>query len=127
MTINRPELTHLGIPDLQMRATHKNHMSSQFSDFLDMGRDINQTGRQIGAEAVMLSGTFGESMLSALDRVSAYQQFASSLNQAAIIDPDSVDVHDVTIAQAQANMALNITRNVLNRLVQGWRDIINTR
>ena len=127
MTINRPELTHLGIPDLQMRATHQNHMTSQFSDFLDMGRNINQTGRQIGSEAVMLSGTFGETMLSALDRVSAYQQFASSLNQAAILDPDSVNVHDITIAQAQANMALNITRNVLNRLVQGWRDIINTR
>jgi len=66
-------------------------------------------------------------MLGALDKVSAYQQFASSLNQAAIIDPDSVNVEDVTIAQAEAAMSLNIARNVLNRLVQSWRDLINTR
>jgi flagellar hook-basal body complex protein FliE len=66
-------------------------------------------------------------MLGALHQVSAYQQFASSLNQAAIVDPDSVNVEDVTIAQAEAAMSLNIARTVLNRLVQSWRDLINIR
>jgi flagellar hook-basal body complex protein FliE len=62
-----------------------------------------------------------------LDKVSASDQFAASLAQAAIIDPESEDAHDITIAQAEASLALNITRNVLNRIVQGWKDIINTR
>jgi len=72
-------------------------------------------------------GTFENALLEALDGVSATQNFSSALAQQAIIDPDSVDTHDVTIAQAEASLALNITRNVLNRLVQGWKDIINTR
>jgi flagellar hook-basal body complex protein FliE len=38
-----------------------------------------------------------------------------------------VDVHDITTAQAKAALSLNIARNVLNRVVQGWRDLINTR
>jgi flagellar hook-basal body complex protein FliE len=66
-------------------------------------------------------------MLQALDQVSGYQQFASSLEQQAITDPESVDVHDVTTAQAKAMLSLNIARTVLSRVVQGWRDLINTR
>jgi flagellar hook-basal body complex protein FliE len=100
---------------------------AESTDFLAEGRKIIEMGRTIGSDAVIRSGTFSDSMLGALDRVSAQQHFASQLHQAAIIDPDSVDVHDITIAQAQARMSLDITRTVLNRLVQGWRDLINTR
>ena len=66
-------------------------------------------------------------MLQALDKVSADQQTSSALHQAALIDPDSVNVHDITIAQAQARMSLDISRNLINRMVQSWRDLINTR
>jgi flagellar hook-basal body complex protein FliE len=66
-------------------------------------------------------------MLQAMDKVSGDQQFASQLVQQSITDPDSVDTHDITIAQAKASMSLNIARNVLSRLVQDWRDLINTR
>jgi len=128
MTIYRPELTGLGnVPDLNLKVTHSKHMASQSEDFLSEGSKISEMSNKIGAGAVTRSGTFEQAMLGALDKVSAYQQYASSLHQAAIIDPDSVDVHDITIAQAQANMSLNITRNVLSRLVQSWRDLINTR
>ena len=127
MTIYKPELKVLGMEDLQMRVTHPNHMRSGQEDFLDQGKRINEVGRQIGSEAMVRSGGFSDAMLSALDKVSAHQQFASAINQAAFLDPDSIDPHDVTIAQARANMHLNITRNVLSRLVQSWRDVINTR
>ena len=127
MNINRPELTVLGMADLQMRATHPNHIRSGVEDFLNAGNRINEIGDTIGAEAAVRSGGFSNAMLAALDRVSADQQFASAMNEAAFLDPDLVDPHDITIAQAQANMSLNITRTVLNRLVQSWRDLINTR
>ena len=128
MTIYRPELAGLGnLPDLSLKVTHPNHMASETEDFLSEGSKISEMEKKIGAGAVIRSGTFEQAMLGALDQVSAYQQFASSLQQAAITDPDSVDVHDITIAQAEASMSLNITRNVLNRIVQGWRDLINTR
>jgi len=124
MTIGRPLL---GMSDIEMTATHVNHMRTGVEDFLNQGARINEVGRIIGAEGAVRSGGLSETMLSALDRVSADQNFASMINQAAILDPDSIDVHDITIAQATANMSLDITRSVLNRLVQAWRDLINTR
>ena len=128
MNIFSPELTGVGKTlNLNLQKTHPKHMDFRPENFASLGRSINETGQKIGADMVIRSGTFEQAMLGALDKVSAYQQFASGLHEAAIIDPDSVDVHDITIAQAEASMALNITRNVLNRLVQSWRDLINTR
>jgi flagellar hook-basal body complex protein FliE len=127
MSLFKPELNFGNLPYLPMSVTHENHMSVKKTEFSAMGNKITETGKKIGADAVIRSGTFTESMLDALDKVSAYEQFASSLSQAAIIDPDSVNIEDVTIAQAEASMSLNIARNVLNRLVQSWRDLINTR
>jgi flagellar hook-basal body complex protein FliE len=128
MSIFKPELNNFGInPYLPLTVTHKDHISNKAVEFSAMGNKITETGQKIGADAVIRSGTFTDSMLNALDKVSAYQQFASSLSEAAIIDPDSVNVEDITIAQAEASMSLSIARNVLNRLVQSWRDLINTR
>ena len=128
MSIFRPELnfanTQAYIP---MKVTHEKHIASRPGEFLNLGNKINEAEKKIGADAVIRSGTFTDAMLGAVDKVSAYQQYASNLSQMAITDPDSVNIEDVTIAQAEANMALNITRNVLSRLVQSWRDIINVR
>jgi len=127
MSIYKPELNFGSKPYLPMAVTHKDHFSAGAEEFSAMGNKITETGKKIGADAVIRSGTFTDAMLGALYKVSAYQQFASSLSQAAIIDPDSVNVEDVMIAQAEASMSLNIARTVLNRLVQSWRDLINTR
>jgi flagellar hook-basal body complex protein FliE len=127
MSIYKPELNFGSKPFLPMAVTHKDHIANKAAEFSALGNQITETGKKIGADAVIRSGTFTDAMLGALDKVSAYQQFASSLNQAAIIDPDSVNVEDVMIAQAEASMSLNIARNVLNRLIQSWRDLINTR
>ena len=128
MSLLRPELKYLNnLPYLPMKVTHQKHIVERPDNFLNMGKKITELGEKIGADAVMRSGTFTEAMLGALDKVSAHQQFASDLNQMAIIDPDSVNVEDVSIAMAQASMTLNIARNVLNRVVQSWRDLINTR
>ena len=128
MTIYRPELTGLGsIPDLPLKVTHPNHMASETEDFLAEGSKISDVEKKIGADAVIRSGTFEQAMLGALDKVSAYQQYAGNMEQALITDPDSVDAHDITIAESMASMSLNITRTVLSRLVQSWRDLINIR
>ena len=128
MVVYRPKLFDLGnLPNPELSVSHRDHFSFRAEDFLGHGKKITEISKETGANAVSRSGVFEEAMLGALDKVSAHQQFASSLHEAAITDPDSVDVHDITIAQAQASMSLNITRNVLNRIVQSWRDLINTR
>lgn len=123
--ILRPQLQSVDFHPL--RLTHQRHFTFASARFPTQGAQINELSRQIGADAVIRAGTFTDAMLSALDRVSASQQFASDLNQAALVDPDSVNVEDVTIAQARAMLSLNLTQNVLNRMVQGWRELINTR
>jgi len=97
------------------------------SPYAGSGKNILALQKEVGAEGVTGAGTFEKAMLQALDGVSAKQINVSNLHQEMITNPDSLDAHDITIAQAEANMAFSITRNILNRLVQSWRDLINTR
>ena len=128
MNILSPELINVnGLQQFPLTISHPYHMVPDFESVLNQGKQLADLSYKIGADSATGSRSFAETMLASLDKVSAYQQFASSLNQQAITDPDSVDVHDLTIAQAEASMSLNITRNILNRIVQSWRDIINTR
>ena len=112
---------------VEMVRTHPGHMLPPDSPYFGSGNKIIALEEKIGAGHVTGAGTFEHAMLNALDKVSGSQLHASELQKEAIINPDSVDIHDITIAQAEAGMALNITRNILSRLVQGWRDLINTR
>jgi flagellar hook-basal body complex protein FliE len=112
---------------VSMKVTHPKHFTVNPAAPGNIGKNIIALEQKTGADSITRSGTFEQSMLQALDKVSGDQQFASVLAQQAVTDPGSVDVHDITIAQAKADMSLNITRNVLSRLVQGWRDLINTR
>jgi flagellar hook-basal body complex protein FliE len=108
---------------LPMTISNPGHITGVVSS----GASIADLSQQIGAESVLQSDNFADAMLRALDKVSGDQQKAETLIQTAITDPDAVDIHDITIAQAEASMSLNIARTVLNRLVQDWKDIINTR
>jgi flagellar hook-basal body complex protein FliE len=132
MTIYKPELVYGD--KVPMTITNPRHMVPVKGSFSVGGKVVNGQGAliaelsdKIGAEAVVRAGTFEDTMLRAIDKVSASNNFASQLAQTAITDPGSIDPHDLTIAQAEAQMSLNITRTILNRIVQGWKDIINTR
>jgi flagellar hook-basal body complex protein FliE len=91
------------------------------------GSGIAAMGKTIGAGGAMNDSLFGTTMLRALDKVSAYQNQASYIAEQAMLAPDSVNAEDVAMAEARASMSLNIARTLLNRVVQAWRDIINTR
>ncbi|MDR2101052.1 MAG: flagellar hook-basal body complex protein FliE [Treponema sp.] len=125
MTIYRPEL--VSGDKIAMRVTHPRHLVNPSASYTASGEALSILGNRIGTDMVTRSGSFEDVMLRALDKVSGDQQFAADLEQQAVVDPGSVDTHDITIAQAKASMSLNITRTVLNRIVQGWKDIINTR
>jgi flagellar hook-basal body complex protein FliE len=110
-----------------MNRNHPRHMEPPDSPYFGSGNKIINLEQKIGAEGITRAYSFEHAMLQALDKVSDAQHFASELQREAIINPDSIDIHDITVAQAQASMSLGITRNILSRLVQGWRDLINTR
>jgi len=128
MGIFKPELVNVNdLRNFPLKITHPYHMVPKFEDVMNQGKNLAELGNAVGADMLMRSGTFTDSMLKALDQVSAHQQTASTMIQDAIVNPDLYDPHDITIAQSMASMSLNMTRNILNRLVQGWRDLINTR
>jgi len=84
-------------------------------------------GQPVGADEGRGGTSFEDAMLKAMDGVNAYQNKSSDLLQRMAVDPEAVDAHDVTIAMAEANLSLNIARTVMDRVVRGWKEVINTR
>lgn len=86
--------------------------------------------KHIGADArasADLPKSFGQLLFDSLNEVSDRQNAASDLAVQSIADPESVSPHDVTIAMAEANMSLSIAKNVMDRVIQGYRDLTNLR
>jgi len=71
--------------------------------------------------------SFQSFLLDAMNTVNTQQNDVSKLQEQLITDPDSVDIHDVTIAMSKARMSLNLAQNVIDRLVSGWNEITTTR
>lgn len=74
-----------------------------------------------------VESSFRNALVAGLEQVNAHQRDHEELSVRAVIDPDSVDPHDLTIAAATANLSLSITKNVLDRVIQAYRDITNLR
>lgn len=71
--------------------------------------------------------SFDEYLVQAFQAMNDQQVQVSNLQQQVITDPDSVDLHDVTIAMSKARMSLNLAQTVIDRLVSGWSEITTTR
>lgn len=70
------------------------------------------------------SQNFGEMLVSQLDNTSTLEINAQSLATQFLVDPTSVNEHDVTIASTEAGLALNITTNIIRRALEAYRSII---
>ena len=73
------------------------------------------------------TASFGELFIKAFDRVNESLKRSQSLSEAMITDPDSVDVHDLSIAMAEANLAISLTKNIVDRAVRAYREITAVR
>ena len=72
-------------------------------------------------------GGFASMLMKAVNGVNDLELQSDSLSAQMITDPDSVDVHDVTIAMAKANLAVSLTKSVVDRAIQAYTNIINIR
>jgi flagellar hook-basal body complex protein FliE len=81
----------------------------------------------LGENSVEEKSNFANMLLEALNDASRTQNEADNLVQLAITDPESVDVHEVTIAMAKANMSLSISKAIIDRSISGFKDILNQR
>jgi flagellar hook-basal body complex protein FliE len=67
--------------------------------------------------------SFGDLFTKAFEQVNDTMQRSQKLSEAMITDPDSVDVHDLSIAMAEANLAISMTKNIVDRAVRAYREI----
>jgi flagellar hook-basal body complex protein FliE len=88
---------------------------------------ISGAGERRAAEPGGVEESFGDLLMKALGSVNASQQKSMDLTQRMITAPDSVDVHDVTIALAEANLAISMTKAIVDRALTAYREIINVR
>lgn len=72
-------------------------------------------------------GGFGEMLFRNLEQVNSLEQTHQQLAIQSIVNPDSVNPHDVTIAASKANLALSITKAVVDRALQAYQEISNLR
>jgi flagellar hook-basal body complex protein FliE len=79
------------------------------------------------SEALKKGGSFEEYLLNALSMVNDAQNKSSGIAEQLITDPDSVDIHDVTTAMAEAKMTLDIAQAVIDRMLTAWGEITTTR
>ena len=62
-----------------------------------------------------------------MNEMNNQQMNVSEMEKILETDPSAIDIHDVTIAVSKARMSLNLTQNVIDRLVSGWNEITTTR
>ena len=71
--------------------------------------------------------SFQDYLFEAMDAMNSQQVTVSDMQEKLITNPDEVDVHDVTIAMAKAQMSLSLAQTVIDRLISGWNEISTTR
>lgn len=71
--------------------------------------------------------SFDQFLVEAMSSMNQQQIDVTNLQEKVITDPESLDIHDVTIAMSKARMSLNLAQNVIDRLISGWNEITTTR
>ena len=100
-----------GIDPMQIARTHPNHLQGKYEPL------ASRSG----------AGDFEGALIRSLEEVNSLQMQHEQLSVRAVVDPQSVDAHDLTIAAAKATTSLSIAKNVVDRVVQAYRDITSLR
>lgn len=78
-------------------------------------------------EEEVLEKDFSKVFLNALDSVNQKQVEAQELSIKMVSDPESVEAHELSIAQTKAEFALRLTQSILGRVTNAVKDLENIR
>jgi flagellar hook-basal body complex protein FliE len=70
---------------------------------------------------------FSSKIFEKLSQVNAIQQESMELTRNFLTDPDSVDAHDLMMSLTEASVSLELTKQVVDRVIRAYRDITGTR
>lgn len=99
-----------------------NHVAMKTISDLHMKAVKNSDSKEIPAESA-----FADLVRKGMNAANADQMESQELFVKMITEPDSVEVHDVSIAMAKANMSLQMTKSIVDGAVKAYKDIINMR
>ncbi|HBE04790.1 MAG TPA: flagellar hook-basal body complex protein FliE [Spirochaetia bacterium] len=93
---------------------------------------IKQDPKHFGVEAPELKNQdfiseFGGDFSKFLRNVSDLEVNADSLVQKMIVKPNSVNIHEVTIASQKAELSLSFTKAILNKVVDAYKNLTQMR
>lgn len=109
---------------LQMVRTDSQHYGTINSTVL---KDIKSETTLLHTTEKAGKKSFQDFLFTAMNEMNSQQNDVTRIEQQIETDPESVDIHDVTIAMSKARMSLNLAQNVIDRLVSGWNEITTTR
>lgn len=97
--------------------------------FMDAGyvsvtRNLNTIS---DVEAEKTKKSFGDFLMEAVSKMNDQQLEVGRLEERAMTDPDSVQIHEITGALAKSQMSLSLAKTVIDRVVTGWNEITTTR
>ena len=76
-----------------------------------------------GMSAGKPDGDFAHTLMDVLKEVNGSQQDAAKLQNDFMTGRQSVDIHDLEISMQRANIAMNLTMSIRNKLLDGYQEI----
>ncbi len=113
------------IGNFELIRTHSAHIGSSAVVSSLTGQTLNKDANIEGKKKV--NSSFESYLMDAVNYVNGKQMTSAENVEKLITDPDSIDIHDVTTAMAEANMSLSLAQTVINRLVNSWNEITTSR
>jgi flagellar hook-basal body complex protein FliE len=95
-----------------MQVTHPKHLKAK--DF------SSQSGDKV-------LGNFSDALSTAFWDVNRLQKEADTAVQQMVIAPETIDIHEVTIAMAKAEESLNFMKTVSERVIHAYRELSQMR
>ena len=71
--------------------------------------------------------SFGKLFIDALSEVNELQMKPHELTEKMITEPDSIDIHDITMALAEAQLSLSMTKAIVEGAIRAYKEIISIR
>lgn len=108
MTVYNPYLKPY---DVGLKLSNKNHISD--------GLVQNNSSQVVP--------TFAQALNLAFNNMNQLEQDAQRLQVAMVTNPESVDAHQVSIAQTKAELSLSFAKAISSRIINGFKELENLR
>ena len=100
----------------------KQDISNRYASMIDSNeQDVGND------EPAHILNDFAQMTKKALTNVEDLDKHSDSIIRQSVINPDSVETHEVIIAAQKARLALNLTKTVVEGFVRSYRELTSLR